>query len=62
MPLRAQTIRDRTEIELIRSLYASLPTTIIMSTIYIASFGVFSYERLKFHLDYLCNRRLRFKP
>src|ERR1700722_4633387 len=45
MPFRTETVRRGTEVELIRSLYATLSATIIMSIIYVASFGVFTFER-----------------
>jgi diguanylate cyclase len=45
MPFRTETVRRGTEVELIRSLYATLSATIIMSIIYVASFGVLTFER-----------------
>jgi diguanylate cyclase len=45
MPFRTETVRRGTEVELIRSLYATLSATTIMSTIYVASFVVLTFER-----------------
>jgi hypothetical protein len=45
MPFRSETIRRGTEVELIRSLYATILATTIMSIVYVASFAVFTLER-----------------
>jgi hypothetical protein len=45
MPFRSETIRRGTEVELIRSLYATQSVTTIMSIVYVASFTVLTVER-----------------
>jgi len=45
MPFRTETIRNGIDIELIQSLYTTLPATTIMSVAYIASFIVLTAER-----------------
>jgi hypothetical protein len=45
MPFRSETIRRGTEVELIRSLYATQSATTIMSIVYVVSFTVLTLER-----------------
>jgi diguanylate cyclase len=45
MPFRSETIRRETKVELIRSLYATILPTTIMSFVYVVSFAVFTLDR-----------------
>jgi diguanylate cyclase (GGDEF)-like protein len=50
MSFRTEAVRDGVEIELIQSLYLTLPTTAIMSAAFIGSFFVFATEQRNFAL------------